>query len=195
MIEIKSASVSYGEARVLEDCSLSLPDGSRSALMGPSGCGKTTLLGVAAGLVRPQSGSAEVSGSVSYVFQEPRLFPWLTAEKNISVVLEGERADEALRWLALAGLSDCAGKYPDEMSGGQQQRVSICRALAADRDILLLDEPLKGLDASLHADIAALIKKCSAGKTLLLVTHSPDEAALLADDVYIYNDRRFELKK
>ena len=195
MIRIEDISISYGELNVLESCSLELAEGSRSALMGPSGCGKTTLLNIIAGLVRPQSGSVTVSGSVAYVFQEPRLFPWLTAEQNISLVLEKARAAESLSWLALAGLADCAAKYPDELSGGQQQRVSICRALAAERDILLLDEPLKGLDASLHGEIAGLIRKSSADKTLLLVTHSPGEAELLTDDIYIYNNRRFEREK
>lgn len=194
MIEIKNLSAAYGENTVLENCSLTVPDGARAALMGPSGCGKTTLLRAAAGLARPLSGSVSAGGRVSFVFQEPRLFPWLTAEQNVSAVLSGrgggtrETVRELLR---RAGLGGAEGKYPRELSGGMQQRVSLCRALAYGGDVLLLDEPLKGLDDELRRDIAALILECSRGMSLLMSTHDGREAELLGAEVYEYRDKRF----
>lgn len=192
MIEIKALTAAYGENIVLENCSLTVPDGGRAALMGPSGCGKTTLLRAAAGLLRPASGSADAGGRASFVFQEPRLFPWLTAEQNVAAVLPG-RADETAReLLRRAGLSGAeAEKYPGELSGGMRQRVSLCRALAYGGDALLLDEPFKGLDEKLRRDVAALILERASGAAILLSTHDAREAELLGADVYEYRDRRF----
>lgn len=198
MIEIKSLTAAYGENVVLENCSLTVPDGSRAALMGASGCGKTTLLRAAAGLLRPLSGSADAGGRVAFVFQEPRLFPWLTAEQNVSAVLPGcgDAAREAVReLLRRTGLSGAEGKYPGELSGGMQQRVSLCRALAYGGDALLLDEPFKGLDEDLRRDIAALILERSRGAAVLLSTHDEREAELLGADVYEYRERRFVPRK
>lgn len=194
MIEIKNLSAAYGENIVLESCNLTVPDGSRAALMGPSGCGKTTLLRAAAGLLRPLSGSADVGGRVSFVFQEPRLFPWLTAEQNVSAVLPGrgdETREASRKLLRRAGLSGAEGKYPGELSGGMQQRVSLCRALAYGGDALLLDEPFKGLDGELRSEIAALILERSRGAAILLSTHDGREAELLGAAVYEYRDRCF----
>jgi NitT/TauT family transport system ATP-binding protein len=194
MIRIENLTVAYGGNPVIENCSLCVPTGNRAALMGPSGCGKTTLLGVTAGLIKPQSGNVQVDGRISYVFQEPRLFPWLTAEQNISIVLpchEQENSSTALLWLERAGLGESRDKYPDQLSGGMRQRLAICRALAYGGDVLLLDEPLKGMDAPLRSEISSLILENSAGKTLLVVTHDEQEAAHLADTVYEYRDKKF----
>ena len=194
MIEAKELTVSYGNGSerkktVLERCSLTVAAGEHAALTGPSGCGKTTLLRCIAGLMKPDAGSVSVKGRISVVFQEPRLFPWLTAAQNLNVVLTAKSG--AAEWLERAGLADAAGKYPAELSGGMRQRLSICRALAYGGDALLLDEPLKGLDASLRREFCELVRRESAGKTLLLVTH--DAADLeLADTVYEYRDGRFE---
>ena len=195
MIDIRSLSLAYGGQPVLEALSLQIPDGGRAALMGPSGCGKTTLLRLIAGLSRPDAGTVSVSGRVSCVFQEPRLFPWLTARQNIELMLDKASRGEALRWLERAHLADCADRYPDEMSGGQQQRVSILRALAAPCDILLLDEPLKGLDEALRAEILALIDSCSSGKTLVLATHDERDASGLGADICEYEGRTFTLRR
>lgn len=199
MIEIKALTAAYGENVVLENCSLTVPDGTRAALMGPSGCGKTTLLRAAAGLLRPASGSADAGGRVSFVFQEPRLFPWLTAEQNVAAVLPG-RGDETLECarglLRRAGLSGAeAEKYPGELSGGMRQRVSLCRALAYGGDALLLDEPFKGLDGELRRRLAALILERASGAAILLSTHDAREAELLGADVYEYRERSFVPRK
>ena len=193
MITIDRLTLSYGRQQVLKDCSLRVEAGSRVALMGPSGCGKTSLINVIAGLLTPDSGKVSVNGKVSYVFQEPALFPWLTAVDNINVVLSDgpETLPRAEQLLDAVGLSDCRDKYPHQLSGGQKQRIAICRALAYGGDILLLDEPLKGLDADTRDQVSALLRQEWAGKTLLLVTHDPSEAQSLCDRVYRWQEGTF----
>ena len=193
MITIDRLTQSYGNQQVLKDCSLQVEAGSRVALMGPSGCGKTSLINVIAGLLTPDSGKVSVNGKVSYVFQEPALFPWLTAVDNINVVLSDgpETLPRAEQLLEAVGLSDCRDKYPHQLSGGQKQRIAICRALAYGGDILLLDEPLKGLDADTRDQVSALLRQEWTGKTLLLVTHDPSEAQSLCDRVYRWQEGTF----
>ena len=193
MINIDRLTLSYGRQQVLKDCSLQVEPGSRVALMGPSGCGKTSLINVIAGLLSPDSGKVSVNGKVSYVFQEPALFPWLTAVDNINVVLSDrpETLPRAEQLLEAVGLSDCRDKYPHQLSGGQKQRIAICRALAYGGDILLLDEPLKGLDADTRDQVSALLLQEWTGKTLLLVTHDPSEAQSLCDRVYRWQEGTF----
>lgn len=193
MITIDRLTLSYGRQQVLKDCSLQVEPGSRVALMGPSGCGKTSLINVIAGLLSPDSGKVSVNGKVSYVFQEPALFPWLTAVDNINVVLSDrpETLPRAEQLLEAVGLSDCRDKYPHQLSGGQKQRIAICRALAYGGDILLLDEPLKGLDADTRDQVSALLLQEWTGKTLLLVTHDPSEAESLCDRVYRWQEGTF----
>lgn len=194
MIVIDRLNIAYGDTKVLKDCSLRVEKGSRIALMGPSGCGKTTLINVIAGLIAPDSGTVRVNGKVSYVFQEPALFPWLTALENVNVVLSDkpETLPQARRWLEEAGLADSLDKYPHQLSGGQKQRVAICRALAFGGDILLLDEPLKGLDPDTRERVADLILRECRDKTLLLVTHDQWEAQRFCQTVLTYQNGRFE---
>ena len=193
MIAIEGLNIAYNGTQVLQNCALRVEKNSRIALMGPSGCGKTTLINAIAGLVTPDSGRITVNGRVSYVFQEPSLFPWLTALENVNVVLSDMPDTLALsrRWLEEAELGDCLDKYPHQLSGGQKQRVAICRALAFGGDILLLDEPLKGLDPDTRARVADLILRESKEKTLLLVTHDQWEAQTLCETVLRYRDGRF----
>lgn len=193
MIAIDGLTLSYDGQQVLKDCSLRVEAGSRVALMGPSGCGKTSLINVIAGLLPPDAGRVRVEGKVSYVFQEPALFPWLTAVENINVVLSDSPAtlSRAESLLDAVGISDCRDKYPHQLSGGQKQRIAICRALAYGGDILLLDEPLKGLDPDTRAQVSALLLEEWAGKTLLLVTHDQAEAESLCDRVYRWQEGTF----
>ena len=167
MIQLKDLCLSFGGQQVLQNCSLQVSQGRHIALMGPSGCGKTSLINIIAGLLQPDSGNVQVNGRVSYVFQEPALFPWLNALENVNVVLS-DRPDtlsDASRWLEQAGLTDCLHKYPAQLSGGQKQRVAICRALAFGGDVLLLDEPLNGLDPQTRDAVAALIRQETRDKT------------------------------
>lgn len=194
MIRIDRLNIAYGGVPVLKDCSLRVAPGGRVALMGPSGCGKTSLINAVAKLVPPDSGQLQVNGRVSYVFQEPALFPWLTAEENVNVVLSDkpDTLPQARNWLEAVGLADCLNKYPHQLSGGQKQRVAICRALAFGGDILLLDEPLKGLDPDARDQVARLIVDAWKDRTLLLVTHDLWEAQTLCETVLRYRDGRFE---
>ncbi len=194
MIQLQNITVSYGEQTVLKNMDLTVPTGGRIALMGPSGCGKTTLLRLVAGLIKPGGGELRTdTDRIAFLFQEPRLLPGRTAAENVNAVLfdRQKTMPEAMKWLSAVGLSEAAGKYPHELSGGMQQRVSLARALAYDGDILLLDEPLKGLDEDTKEDMIRLLNIHTAGKTVLLATHDREEALRLADTVLQYRDGRF----
>lgn len=177
-------SLSFGNTVVLRDLSFRVPVGTTMTLMGASGGGKTSILRLAARLIRPDSGTVTGGGRVSMQFQEPRLLPWLTAAENINAVLSDTKQTLplALSWLERVGLSSAAALYPEELSGGMAQRVSLCRALAAPHDLLLLDEPFRGLDGETKGMVMAAVKAASVGRTLLLVTHDPDEAAFFGGD-------------
>ena len=194
MIQLKNITLSYGGQTVLKDQELTAAPGARIALMGPSGCGKTSLLRLVAGLLKPTDGTIRIRAErISFLFQEPRLLPWLTAAQNVNAVLSDrtETLPVAQKWLQAVGLEDAAEKFPRELSGGMQQRVSLARALAYGGEILLLDEPLKGLDTDTKADMIKLMQTHAAGKTLLLATHDREEAAALTDTLYIYHPNRF----
>ena len=196
MIDIKNLSIAYGGESVIENFSLHVEKGGRIALMGPSGCGKTSLMNAVCGLLKPQKGSVSVDGKLSCVFQEPRLLPWLSALENVNAVLSDSAATmpEARKWLEAVGLGEDCGKLPSELSGGMQQRLAIARALAYGGDILLLDEPLKGMDPETEKAVTRLILESSEGRTLMLITHDEAEAEAFADQIYVYRDKKFELK-
>jgi sulfonate transport system ATP-binding protein len=169
------------------------------ALLGGSGCGKTTLLRLAAGLDQPSVGTIAIDGkavsgthpAISAVFQEPRLLPWLSVERNIGFggrrIANGERQRRIDDLLQRTGLAGYGKRWPKDLSGGQQQRVAIARALIGHPGILLLDEPFSALDAftraSLHELVLALWQDLR--PTILLVTHDVDEAVFLADRVIV----------
>lgn len=195
MIELKDVSVAFQGRSVLEHCSLLVPDGGHTAVMGPSGSGKTTLLRLIAGQLAPDQGSVTVShGRISYMYQEPRLLPWLTAEENVNLVLSDkpETMDTARQWLAAVGLADAMKKRPAELSGGMRQRVSLARALAYDGDLFLLDEPLSSLDEAMAAELLDLLKQYTQGKSMIFVTHSPEQAKVLGGEIYRMHDKTLE---
>ena len=181
MLKMEHISHRYADRAVLENLSLALGPGQRAALMGPSGCGKTTLLRIALGLVKPTEGTVENHFSkTAVVFQEPRLLPWSTALENVNLVLSDGKAtlDRAKKWLEAVELGEAWDRYPRELSGGMQQRAALARALAAEGDLLVLDEPFKGLDPELRRKMLALVDRTDAA--LLLVTHDEAEAEALA---------------
>ena len=195
MIELKDVSVAFQGRSVLEHCSLLVPDGGHTAVMGPSGSGKTTLLRLIAGQLAPDQGSVTVShGRISYMYQEPRLLPWLTAEENVNLVLSDkpETMGTARQWLAAVGLADAMKKHPAELSGGMRQRVSLARALAYDGDLFLLDEPLSSLDEAMAAELLDLLKQYTQGKSMIFVTHSPEQAKVLGGEIYRMHDKTLE---
>ncbi len=162
--------------------------------MGPSGCGKTTLLRVSLGLQRPDAGTA-ANGFLrpAAVFQEPRLLPWRTALENVALV-HSDRADarsDARVWLERLELGEAAELYPAELSGGMQQRVSLARALASSPDLLVLDEPFKGMDEALRRRVTAIVSQALPGTAILLATHSEEEAEALGCRILRYDRGRF----
>ena len=194
MLELRDIKVVFGEKTVLKNCSLSVPPGAHVALMGPSGCGKTTLLRVALGLQSPDSGTVENRFSrPAAVFQEPRLLPWRSAWENVNLVLSDgpDTEPEARAWLDKVELGDSAELFPAELSGGMQQRLSLARALAYEPDLLILDEPFKGLDEDLRRRMLKLIVQEMPDCAILLATHSEEEAESLGCRILRYDAQGF----
>ncbi len=180
MLKLTNIRHSYDGVPVLSNLDLTLMPGQRLALMGPSGVGKTTLLKIALGLLTPTEGKAENRfRKTTAVFQEPRLLPWRTALENVNLVLNDDDTTRAKAKAALTalGLEAAADKYPRELSGGMQQRAAIARALAAEGDLLILDEPFKAMDEALRDSVISLVGRTTAA--ILLVTHEESEAAAL----------------
>jgi NitT/TauT family transport system ATP-binding protein len=191
------------ERTVLDNFSLNIKQGEFVSLLGPSGCGKTTLLRIIADLQQQTSGSVTVDGTdarqarlahkYGMVFQSPALLDWRTVIENVELPLElqkipkRERRERALQQLKTVDLEGYEKSYPRELSGGMQQRVGIARALAAEPDILLMDEPFSALDEftkeRLHGDLLRIWRKT--GKTIVFVTHNISEAVFLSDRVCV----------
>ena len=195
MIELNDLTVCLGNQTILEHCNFHLNDGEHVAIMGPSGSGKTTLLNVIAGLVPPSRGTVQVQAAkISYMFQEPRLLPWLNAEDNVNLVLSDRAATKptARHWLKLVGLEHDGNKYPDALSGGMQQRVALARCLAYPGDLILMDEPLSALDRDTADALLHTIREHTAGRSMVFVTHRPEQAKAVADHVYQLNNKALE---
>ena len=195
LLEVSGISKRFDSTEVLKDISLELEKGEAIAIIGSSGSGKTTLLRLIAGQLAPDQGSVTVShGRISYMYQEPRLLPWLTAEENVNLVLSDkpETMGTARQWLAAVGLADAMKKHPAELSGGMRQRVSLARALAYDGDLFLLDEPLSSLDEAMAAELLDLLKQYTQGKSMIFVTHSPEQAKVLGGEIYRMHDKTLE---
>lgn len=177
MIKLENIEVTFGTNKVLQNFSLDIPLNGITCLSGPSGCGKTTLLRVIAGL-QPCTGN--ISGVPEYkafMFQEDRLIPWLNAENNIRFVLPRERLQEASDWLELVELKGENFKLPSQLSGGMCRRLAFARALAVGNELLILDEPFKGLDNALIEKFCSLIIKIAI--PTIITTHSEKEIKLL----------------
>lgn len=178
---IKNLCKRYQDKVVLKDFSLDIKPRTITCITGESGCGKTTLLNLIAGIIRPDSGTIELEGKVSYLFQEPRLLPWRTALENVALALKDEK--KAREILELVGLKDSLDKYPSELSGGMRQRVAMARAFSYPSSIILMDEPFQNLDVKLKNNLLQLFLKLweQEQKTVLWVTHDITEACLSAD--------------
>ena len=173
MIELQDLTLSFGDKRVLDRFSLSLPTQGITALQGPSGCGKTSLLRVLSGLERPQGG--RVLGleprETAFLFQENRLLPWRTVEEHLTDVLSRHRWGEAAQWLELVELAGEEGTRPAALSGGMARRLALGRCLALGGRLYLLDEPFAGVDPERAARIMGRLKGLELPS--LLVSHEP----------------------
>jgi len=168
--------------------------GSITAILSPSGIGKSTLLRIIAGIDRDFSGLVTINGQPAaeaappgFLFQDPRLLPWLTTSDNVRTAGSGVSTERAMAALGRTGLADHANLYPHQLSGGMQRRAALARALALNAGLLLLDEPFVSLDRTLVEEMYELIASVAAedGPTMILVTHMTEDAARLADRVLV----------
>ncbi|MEM8980500.1 MAG: ABC transporter ATP-binding protein [Pseudomonadota bacterium] len=212
-LRVRGASKVYqtssGDVHALQDVDLTVQQGEFISVVGPSGCGKTTLLWSIAGLHQLSSGSIALADepiekphpSIGMMFQSANLLPWRTIQQNIEFPFEirGRSPDrskiEAL--LTRVGLDGFGGKMPKELSGGMQQRASIVRALSSDPDVLLMDEPFGALDAFTRDEMNLLMEEIweETQKTIMLITHSIQEAVFLSNKVYVMSARPGRMHK
>ena len=191
MIALRNLTVKFDKKTVLDNLSFDFEDGLKYALMGESGCGKTTILNAILQLIKHDSGYIDIdpNSKISYVFQEPRLFDWLTVLENVTVVMDlspKEAEEKAKKLLSELGLADATLLYPAELSGGMKQRVSIARALAYEPTVMLLDEPFHALDADMKQKVAEYVFDYMDKKTVIMVTHDESET-VFADKVLKIN--------
>ena len=195
----------------LKDISFSLKKGELLTVLGPSGCGKTTLLNIAAGFLRPTSGSINLGGKEitgpgverGMVFQQGALFEWLTVNENVNFGLRMKKEDpiqtakKVEEWLDIVGLQGFGETPTYQLSGGMQQRVALARCLINDPDLILMDEPLGALDALTREKMQSLVLKIwkETGKTIILITHSVEEALLLGERLYVMAPRPGRIQK
>lgn len=179
MAKVENLTVKYGGTAVLENFSAEFPDGGVTAVSGRSGCGKTTLLAVLLGLLRPDGGTVSGFRRPSAVFQEDRLLPFLSAEKNIAVTAGCTEAEAGEALLSVGFDAADRGKRAFELSGGMARRVAIVRAMLAPGDAVLLDEPFKGLDERTRAQVVRFVCENRRGRTMVVVTHDPRDAEAL----------------
>ncbi|MEY2933305.1 MAG: hypothetical protein RL033_4054 [Pseudomonadota bacterium] len=201
ILALQNVSKSYGSTSVLADVSLSIQPGEVVGIVGFSGAGKSTLIALLAGLELPDSGSVTFRGQPvrapgperGVVFQNYSLLPWLSASENVSLAVEqvfghwpkDKQRAQVERYINMVGLDHARERKPAQLSGGMRQRVALARALAADPEVLLMDEPLSALDALTRATLQDSLERIAraSGKTIVLVTNDVDEAILLADRI------------
>jgi sulfate transport system ATP-binding protein len=210
-IVIEGASKRFGDFQALDDVSLTVPDGSLTAILGPSGSGKSTLLRIIAGLEEPDAGTVLISGEnatekpaqkrgVGFVFQHYAAFKHMTVFENVAFGLKirrwkrpqtRERVHELLNLVQLDGLAD---RYPSQLSGGQRQRMALARALAVEPQVLLLDEPFGALDAKVRKDLRSWLRRLhdEVHVTTIFVTHDQEEAMDIAKQLVVMNKGRIE---
>lgn len=203
ILELKNIKKSFQNLTVFNNLSLEIKKGEICCLLGPSGSGKTTLFRTASGLEKVDAGEVLKYNQprFAYVFQNPRLLPWKTAEENLIFVQKNYDLEnnKKLRDLLfkLSGLDKFRDSYPHELSGGMQQRLELIRAFAVKPDLVFLDEPFKSLDMRTKYNLRKLITliQKETGITLFLITHDPEEALLLADRIYILAAEAQGIKK
>ncbi|MBQ5796972.1 MAG: ATP-binding cassette domain-containing protein [Firmicutes bacterium] len=180
-VVLSHVSKSFGALELYRDFSMTIPGGKITAIEGPSGCGKTTLLRMISGLDEPDSGTI-TPVTVSCVFQEDRLLPWMTVRENLRLAGTSEQVETVLQMMKLQDFGDY---LPEQLSGGMRRRVAMGRALVYNGSITLMDEPFVGLDPELKARLIGEIRELwkEQGRTVLFITHDRSDAEALADQI------------
>lgn len=202
MIELKNVTKKYNDLLILKNFNMSLDDNSITCLFGPSGVGKTTIANIIANIVPIDNG--KVTGNekllFSYVFQEPRLLEWYSVYDNIDFVLKDVYDKETRKktinnYIDMVDLAEYMDFKIGSLSGGMAQRVSLARAFAYPSNVLIMDEPFKGLDMKLKQEMMSSFQKlwAESKRTVLFITHDIDEAVLLSDTIYIIKNRPVEI--
>lgn len=203
-LTINALNKSYQDLHLFKDFNIELAENTISCILGPSGCGKTTLLNMISGTTTYDAGNFIGFNDkiISYIFQEPRLLPWKTAQENISFVLNDsllvhEKEEIADKYIRLVELKEFRDFYPSKLSGGMKQRVAIARAFAYPSNLILMDEPLKALDLKLKLNLMRSFRRLwqNDKRTVIFVTHDIDEALLLGNDIYIFSKSPVNVKE
>ena len=203
-IHLENITKSYNELKVVDRLSINFSQNNIHCFFGPSGCGKTTLLNIITGINPPDQGVIKgvKDKRFSYLFQEDRLFPWATAEANIRFVLESHYEKSEIqrridKYLKLVNLEDFRNHYPNHLSGGMKQRMAIARAFAYGGDVLVLDEPFKGLDLERKRILIDYISDYwkKQYELVFFITHDSEEAIYMADFIYIWRGPPLALQK
>ncbi|MEN6461006.1 MAG: ABC transporter ATP-binding protein [Syntrophomonas sp.] len=193
----------FEDLYVLTDLNMRVEENKLVCVLGPSGCGKTTLLNIISRVIAPDTGtlSGFTGKSISYLFQEPRLLPWKTVEQNIDFVLKDkltrtQRTEIIDRYLNMVNLREFRNYYPGKLSGGMKQRVAIARAFAYPADILLMDEPFKGLDLQMKSSLIQDFIRIwlNDRRSVFFVTHDINEALLVGEEIYVLTERPTSVK-
>jgi energy-coupling factor transport system ATP-binding protein len=180
-LALEDVSFAYGEREVLRGERLELRRGEIAALTGPNGSGKTTLAKIAAGLLEPGAGTVRRDGRAAYLSQDPgRYLARERADEEVALGIGGD-LDRGRRWLHAVGLGELAGRHPRDLSSGERERLALAAVLAVEPDVLILDEPTRGVDPERKAELAELLRAGAAGRATLVVTHDEKFAAAVAD--------------
>jgi NitT/TauT family transport system ATP-binding protein len=203
-LRLEHISKRFGTLEVFRDFSLELTEGRITCILGPSGCGKTSLLHLLSGHLQPDSGniSGVDSRHIAFVFQEPRLLPWKTVRGNLEFILSSQeetgRMNEIVdHTLDVVGLHEFQFHYPAELSGGMKQRVALARAFAYPADLVLMDEPFRGLDIRMKHTLVETFRLLWQEKkrTVLFVTHDLDEAFDLGEELILFSQAPVQIVK
>jgi NitT/TauT family transport system ATP-binding protein len=201
-VALRGVGFRYGALEVISKLDFEVKKGELLACVGPSGCGKSTLLALLGGHLQPTRGEIERAGASRTIYQDGGLYPWMTVAENVAIGVPrgtppGDRRTKVEEWLTTAGLSEFRDHHPHQLSGGMRQRVELGRALVAETDLLLLDEPFSALDYQTRVRMRRELVTTLAARprTVVLVTHDIEEAVQLADRVVVLGSRPASVRR
>lgn len=200
MLSLNQVTLKLGQRLIFENLNVDFLEHQNNIILGPSGCGKSTVLRLMSGLLKPDTGQVNSNfEKIGFVFQEPRLLPWLSVCENIELPLRLRKhlIKDTEFWLKLVQMQDHSQKFPHELSGGMRMRVAIARALILEPTVLLMDEPFSALDEMRRQGLQDFLLELQLRLkfTLIFVTHSMSEAAFLADRISIMAPQKGHILK